>query len=261
MPGSFSKLYHDCCHAQWWDELLDLGPLTPGSPEWEDAYDVAQQTATLARQNVEVIVEFLSHNDYHFGFGSGSTFQPNPNPWTLPSSETRSKIRRLEETAGAVPLSIRAWWEIVRDVCLQGRFQDDSDTPHADIPLMDELFVLPVDYVLKDLDDWLQDEEKVEPFEAPISPDILHKGEYSGGPHYSIELPDARADGQLKNIFVMLDGPLEKASSWIRTRDTFSSYMRRTLEWGGFLGLATSRTNTEKYIRRLGPLFKKVVEI
>ena len=261
MSPSYSKLYGECCHEQWWDELLELGELTPGSVLWDDAYDVALQTAQLAKRNIELIVEFLNRSDYEFGYGIGNGFQADPAPWTPPRAETVDEIRLLEEIAGPIPLSIRAWWEVVGDVCLQGRFKEDGNTPHDDLPLMDQLCVLPVSQVLRDLGDWLEDGEQAEPFEAPICPDIFHKGEYSGGPHYSVRLPDARADSELKYIMVFLDGPFEKASSLIRTRETFTSYMRRTLDWAGFPGLATSRTNSEKYIRRLNPLFRLMVEI
>jgi hypothetical protein len=70
-------------------------------------------------------------------------------------------------------------------------------------PMVDSL-----SYVLAELDEWEHDEERSqETFRAPISADIYHKANISGGAEYAIALPDARADAPLENVMILLPGP------------------------------------------------------
>jgi len=62
---------------------------------------------------------------------------------------------------------------------------------------------------------------EVGPFRLPVAPDIYHKDNVSGGPPYSLILPNSAVDGYLQE-------------EWHQT--TFVDYLRIVFQSGGFPG-------------------------
>ncbi len=128
-----------------WAAIYSQGELEEGTSRWEDASAVAREAMLRARQNIASIVDFLQQQRYFF-FG----MPPNEDgsrgePWLPPGPNTPEQLRRLAELVGPLPLSLRAWWETVGSVTLQGAFEDeygDGEDPKAwPLPMNDALMV------------------------------------------------------------------------------------------------------------------------
>jgi hypothetical protein len=137
-------------------------------------------------------------------------------PYVPPDPRAGKLIRRMEKRTGALPLSIRAFYEIVGAVDFNG--VHPSLTPPEASTCPDPLIVYGPDDVLAELDGW-QDEDR--PSQIAVAPDDLHKAGASGGDGYAIAVPDARADGELLNE---------------RHNLFFVDYLRLCFDWGGFPG-------------------------
>jgi hypothetical protein len=141
-----------------------------------------------------------------------------------PVADTWKLLRRFEKTAGALPLSLRAFYEIVGSVDLLGfhRSLAPKLEQSAGAPCPDQLVVFPLEEVIQDLDAWKDDrDEDGGSFRVPIAPDELTKADTSGGSPYEIIIPCVDADVVLEN---------ERHSL------PFVSYLRLCFEWGGFPG-------------------------
>lgn len=222
--------------GEWvWQEMMSEGPLPEGSELWNDAYSVARETMARARQNIEAIVDQLSRIQYRFaGFGSGLANEA----WLPPTPDTPKQVARLAAEAGPLPLSLRAWWEVVGGVSLQGSF----DQAGREQVLTDPLVVYPVDRVLEQMEEQREDSElsEEERLTVALAPDLYHKGDVSGGAPYEVRLPDGRVDTPLRNVRILLSRPDRGTGRFreVETTETFVEYLRRSLEWAGFPGIA-----------------------
>ena len=119
-------------------------------------------------------------------------------------------------------MSLVAFWEVVGSVSLIGSCRDGWPD------YSDPLFVEGprggiVDFHDRHGDD-VYDPAAGDTFLCPIAPDVLHKDNVSGGPPYSIRLPNADADALL-------------CREWHNVG--LIPYLRiAILEWGGFPGLS-----------------------
>lgn len=109
-----------------------------------------------------------------------------------PGPQTAEHLRQLEESAGPVPLSLRAFYEIVGSVDLIGDHPAIVPPDSRGYFLPDPLVVFPLDAVLRESIDFPNGR-------IAIAPDAYHKADFSGGAPYEMALPDARADGELLN--------------------------------------------------------------
>jgi hypothetical protein len=250
-----------------WSAIYSEGTLEEGTPLWNDAYAVAREAMVRVRQNVEIIVDFLLHEHYLF-FG----IPPNQNsgsadPWLPPGPETSEQLQRLTTLAGALPLSLRAWWEIVGTVSLQGVFEDlrgvGSDSSGWQVPMGDPLMVAPLDYVLQQVEEQLA--EGIDPsgqdsFVIDIAPDIFHKADQSGGAPYTVHLPDQRFDTPLHNVCILLPAPPPAGRPFVEveTNETFGQYLHRSFQWAGFPGFAFL---PHPQVERIRPLFHEMLPI
>ena len=145
-----------------------------------------------------------------------------------PSDGTWKLLKRLEKNAGVLPLSLRAFYEIVGSVDLLGFHPSLAPKPeqNAGAPCPDPLVVFGLEDVMQDLEasDGDEDEDDDERY-IIIAPDELHKAETSGGSPYEIHVPCLDADAVLENE---------------RHDLSFVSYLRLCFEWGGFPGYAGS---------------------
>ena len=153
--------------------------------------------------NVRTLVERLRGMGYVF---AGVPHAP-------PAPQVPTEIAGFERRVGALPLSLRAFYEIVGAVNFTG--EHPAIAPATGRVAPDPLLV------------YAFSEDVVEPGEdddAPaiiIAPDDLHKADVSGGDAYEMALPDARADGELLHE---------------RHHLFFVDYLRLCFTFGGFPG-------------------------
>ncbi len=106
-----------------WTEMTSLGhDLRP--EDREGASIVARQTMRRARRNVERLVELLSGIGYVFDTTDHlPVFEP-------PSTDIREQLDHLESVVGALPISLRCWYEEVGRVNFVGHHPDWSFEYH-----------------------------------------------------------------------------------------------------------------------------------
>jgi len=137
----------------------------------------------------------------------GAHVPPAPNVW--------KDIADFEKRVGAMPLSLRAFYEVVGEVNLIGRHP--TLDPRNNRVATDPLVVYGFDEGAVEYDD----EDEDGPAAITIAPDDLHKADTSGGDPYEMAIPDPRADGELLN---------ERHGLF------FVDYLRLCFRFGGFPG-------------------------
>ena len=243
-------------HRQVWTELVALGSAVRDDPYAADALAVAYETMRRVRANVETLVQRLTAMGYVFQPDGPSTGPanmqiggmvvplsrmfgmlmkatgkmasqprtPGPNPGDTaprahvpPGPNARKEVADFEKEYAMLPLSLRAFYEVVGEVNLNGTHPllDPKDNPVAPDPLI----VYGLDEGIVELDE--DDEEGERPAAVTIAPDDLHKANTSGGDAYAMAIPDARADGELLHE---------------RHGVFFVDYLRLCFEYGGFPG-------------------------
>jgi hypothetical protein len=249
-------------HDSVWHELIALGPLEPGTPPWAEAAAIARETMERVRRNLEAILAGLAGDGYVFGTeDTPGQLRPQP-PWTPPPPETPAQLAELERRVGPVPLSLRAWWEQVGAVSLQGAFPD-TWAEAGRLPMNDPLVVDSLAWVLEQADEW-EGEGRVRPFKAWLAPDLYHKANVSGGAPYTVALPDGRADAPLDGVVVLLPNPLTPGTGadHLETKEFFVEYLRRSFRWAGFPGYAAGgEPAPDRDLDRLRPLVARMVPL
>jgi len=225
-PASFLERYEQGDHTAVWNDLHALGDQIRQPPLSADALAVAQATMQRVRHNLERLIPRL---------------QP-------PAPATQAQLAELESLAGPLPLSLRAFYEVVGSVNLVGRFppgtfgpaeeegrRQRAVQPSLEAPFnpafayeLDPLFVYSLELTLVFFRDWRDRRARrglpILPYRLPIGPDSFFKYAMSGGGGlYGVEVPCAAADAPL-----LLE--------WHQT--TLVDYLRIALQWGGFPGLA-----------------------
>jgi hypothetical protein len=231
-----------------WDELHNLGDLDRGSALYQDVWAVAQETMRRVRYNIELLIPRLIESGYTFGYewAAGTGFPSYSLPvYTSPTEGTLETIAAIEQKAGVLPLSLRAFYEIVGSVNFVGNVPD-AWLQWQSIPNeLDALYVYPASNALEDLIPWqerygdmtdeewdLPDSEEEDicdswayaalPYDCwlvPVAPDEWHKYNISGCGEYEIAIPNAMADARLLT---------ESHHS------SFVQYLRRCFQWAGF---------------------------
>lgn len=188
-----------------WKELVALGPSVREDPHAADALAVAYETMHRVEQNVRTLVERLT------GMGESAPHVP-------PTPAAQKQVADFEKQFGALPLSLRAFYEVVGEVNLIGTHP--AIDPPGNTVAIDPLVVYGLDEGLVEYDEGDEDGEG-EPSAITIAPDDLHKANVSGGDAYEMAIPDLRADGELLNE---------------RHRLFFVEYLRLCFKLGGFPG-------------------------
>ena len=201
-------------HQAVWKELVEIGNDVRGDALAADALAVAYETMERVHENVRLLVERLGALGYRFS--------SNP-PHQPPDKKTWKQLQQLERLVGPLPLSLRAFYDVVGGVNLVGRHPNLiprnswwTRKRSASIP-PDPLVVYGVGDALQEAES-MDDEEREE---ITIAPDDLHKENVSGGDAYAIAIPDARADAILLNE---------------RHDLLFVDYLRLCCNFGGFPG-------------------------
>ena len=227
-------------HREVWRELVSLGAGVREDPRAADALAVAYETMRRVESNVRTIVHRLEGLRYVFtpdGPAAPKTATA-PRPHVPPSPNARRAVASFEKEFGTLPLSLRAFYEVVGEVNLIGTHPmiDPKDGAVATDPLV----VYGLDEGIVEYDEEGDDEDGQRPTAVTIAPDDLHKANTSGGDAYEISIPDLRADGELLNE---------------RHRLMFVDYLRLCFEFGGFPGYeGRSRVPTELDLLRDGLL-------
>lgn len=181
-----------------WNDLRALDELVRTKEYEADALAVARATMERARHNVLTIIERLKQLNFEFAH--------------QPHTKTTG-YQKVEKKLGPLPMSLKAWWEIVGAVNLMG----SHDLLCGSVGLSDPLWIYPPEATLED------NEES----ECILAPDRYHKHGYSGGAPYAIGMPSPTADA------LVLYEPNEVQ---------FVDYLRLCFRYGGFPGLQDDET-------------------
>ncbi len=192
-------------HGEVWQELIALGPAVREDPYAAGALAVAYETMGRVGANVRHVTARLQALGYR---GASAQAHKPPDP------KTHKQIARLEKAAGALPLSLRAFYEVVGAVNWMG--EHPSLAPRDDSVAPDPLVVFPVEDALAQAKEGFEDNEAI-----VVAPDDLHKSNTSGGDPYEIAVPELGADGKLLNE---------------RHELYFVDYLRLVFRFGGFPG-------------------------
>ncbi|QQP95810.1 hypothetical protein [Lysobacter enzymogenes] len=178
--------YRNGEHREVTAELTRLTPLRGAA--LAQARAVAELAMAQVAQNCGLIAARLAAHGYAWSLWC----DPNDGggvsaPLVASGVAARERIRAR---AGALPLTLDCFWSAVGGVAFTGT--------HPDFPgLLDPLVVCPAEDVLSQLDDCEPEADGL--LHLPLSPDVYHKDNISGGPAYSVAVPQAGFD------FVLLD--------------------------------------------------------
>lgn len=232
----YLKRYLNGEHEQVWDELQGIGPLDENESYYIQAMQVALETMRRVGRNCKRIISRLSRDGYVFGIYPNGTRCPYPvEPLIPPSKQMHADSMELEELAGPLPLSLKAFWTEVGAVELIGMHPSWPDG-------LDPVVVYPPEGLLDMLYEVDDDQEAPGAvWFAGLSPDDLHKDNISGGGPYGLYLPDPAADFKFK---------------FERHDILFVKYLRMAiLRWGGFPGLDGSGNELD-VINQLIPILE-----
>jgi len=212
-----------------WAELVALGERVRDEPLSSDAWAVACETMRRVRRNVELLIPRLNALGYRFGDGLfpddpiDAEALPGP-PYLPPAADAPARVAALDGLVGPLPLSVRAFYEIVGSVNLVGWH---PEWPNEYSP--DPLYIYPLHVQLDMRSDWLmrkavapeRAEWAVSPVMLTMAPDQDAKYGVEGDV-YEMQVPNSGIDG------LLLD---ERHST------TFVNYLRICFRWAGFPGL------------------------
>jgi hypothetical protein len=164
--SSLLERYEHGEHEQIWDDLLALGAAVREEPHYTEALEVARTTMRRARHNIELLLPRLRSLGFVFGYDwvleeppayvtRRADLAEGWRRWVLeaqreycafrpPQPDSLERITELEHLTGALPLSLRAWYEVVGTVDLVGRpppswSREALDYPHPDLDARQEL--------------------------------------------------------------------------------------------------------------------------
>ncbi len=227
-----------------WDELLAMGDRVRDEPIFSEALAVGRETMSRVRQNIERLIGRLDEIGYRFTHARSVSLRPRSktNPFTKqpvanrtefyrepmvflpPSPDVGGQIAELERMAGPLPISLRAWYEIVGEVNLMGSHPAWPRAVDRSRVYPDPLVMLSAESALRDHDTWSKNREfglieGSSPFRV-WTHDALTKAGLSGAGYY-IRLPNPTADAPLEG---------ERHNAY------FIDYLRICFRWGGFPG-------------------------
>jgi hypothetical protein len=212
-----------------WADLVALGKRVRDEPLAADAWAVACETMQRVRRNVEALIPRLSALGYRFGDGlfpfAPIDAEALPGPPLLPPAwDAAERIAALEGLVGPLPLSVRAFYQIVGAVNLVGWH---PDWPNEYSP--DPLYIYPLHVQLDMCGDWRRRdcfapahaEWAANPVLLTVAPDYDVKYGVEGDV-YEMQVPNSGIDGLLLG---------ERHST------TFVNYLRICCRWAGLPGL------------------------
>jgi uncharacterized protein DUF6745 len=199
-------------HQAVWRELVEQGPAVRTDPIAADALAVAGETMRRVAANVATVVTRLLEMGYRFTTPEGRS-RPAKSAYVPPATRDARHLQRLEKAVGALPLSLRVFYELVGSVDLIGRHPTLAPVDGSIAP--DPLVVASVAELESEVGSWDDDDLLM------LAPDDLHKANTSGGDPYAIGVPDENADAVLLHE---------------RHHLLFVDYLRLCFRLGGFPG-------------------------
>jgi hypothetical protein len=219
----FHDRYVSGAHREVWTELIALGEAVREEPHAADGLAVAYETMHRVEANVRTLVERLGAMDYEFAARASAPSmwkrKPAARPHRPPTPNAGREVAEFQKQFGTLPLSLRAFYEVVGEVNLIGRHR--SIDPRGNSVATDPLVVHGLDEGSLLYEDEDEDEGEGAATSIVIAPDDLHKANVSGGDPYTMEIPDLRADGEVMDE---------------RHRLFFVDYLRLCFAFGGFPG-------------------------
>lgn len=229
---SFLERYLRGEHEQVWADLRELGPSVREDEVLEDARGVAVETMRRVRHNVEVLRRRLEEAGYRFK-EPGQVHVP-------PEADVTVQLDRFEKRHGPLPLSLRAFYEIVGTVDFRQSWEqlvtwydrERRPEPTAPIEHLGEYDPLVVEPLICKYATWEAAHGKRSWF---LAPDECHKANYSGGMNYHVLLPDAGADFRIYGMIIAEQSLFG---------EHFVGYLRETFRGGGFRGTVEVRDDS-----------------
>lgn len=227
-----------------WSRLRKLGDKVRDPEIYPQAWEVARETMRRVRRNVELLVKRLPQAGYQFR---------DPDcAYVAATKRDIEMLDEIEEKVGPMPLSFRAFHELVGSVdFLQSldqlvHYYEAKRETASEIETLgeeDPLYMLPVSKLHPDilvdpsegrslsrnaLFDWR--EEGPGKWYCFFAADEYHKANYSGGENYNLFIPDSGADFRIHDLFMGESEDEELDREW------FVDYLRITFTGGGFRG-------------------------
>jgi hypothetical protein len=229
---SFLERYLRGEHDQVWADLRGLGPSVREDAVLEDARSVAVETMRRVRHNVEALHRRLDDAGYRFNVPSRAHVPPD--------ADVMARLDRFEEQHGALPLSLRAFYEIVGTVDFRQSWEqlvtwyerERRPAPTDTVEYLGEYDPLMVEPLIDEYAMWDADHGKRSWL---LAPDECHKANYSGGMNYHVLLPDEGADFRIYGMIT---------SGESLFGDHFVDYLRETFRGGGFRGCVEVRDDS-----------------
>lgn len=240
-------------HVQVWDELQALGERVREEPLLGDAFAVASETMRRVRHNLKLLIPRLEARGYQF-YADPTEYTPNrfgrytiPPRLAVPHEETRAHLETVERALGELPISLRAFYEVVGAVNLVGEppVPESEDAAWLDLvdsdwydggwragAVMDPLFVYGIASQYDDIVTGRREkDEDAGGTVMVLYPDSLVKYDISGFVPVGIALPCPAMDVPLQFI-----GSHPVPGPGHRVPFHFVEYLRLTLRRGGFSG-------------------------
>lgn len=230
---SFLDRYMSGERERVWGELVALGHQVRHAAYFGDAYAVAKETMRRVRQNVEALVERLN--------GLGYEFARPVAAYIPPDGVALERIVAIEDSLGPLPLSLRAFYEIVGSVDFTQswdqlvQYHRPERERAGDVQVLGEEDPL----VVAPLTELAEAEASAGRVYFRFAADEFHKANYSGGENYHVWLPDPRADFEIVGMYEI--------------EERFVEYLRATLSWGGFRGRVDTLEEDESRCRKVAP--------
>jgi hypothetical protein len=159
---------------------------------------------------------------------------------TQPPEGRASSIAAFEARAGALPLMVRAFYEVIGGVDFRGTHDSWPHTGSVELAPepcweTDPLVVVPFEVAIEDppVEQWLPSDG---PLVLRVVPDSLAKAGYSAGTGYGVVCGAVASDPEL------LDAP---------EHETFGGHLQRALAWGGLPGFARIPDRPEAFLSAL----------
>jgi hypothetical protein len=213
MRQNWLQRYRAGDHAAVWDELIALGSAVREPSVVDEAMEVARETMGRARDNIEELHRRLQKVGYQFEYPDRA-FRP-------PATDSRLRLQKQESQIGPLPLSLRAFYEVVGTVDFTQSWAQLVQYHRPERRNARELLYLG-EYDPLVVRPLIEEEDRPEPGQYFFACDEFHKANYSGGQNYHVALPDARADFPIIGMYGI--------------DEFFISYLRATFAGGGFRG-------------------------
>jgi hypothetical protein len=266
---SYYKDYLAGKHALVWDQIQTLSEdILQREDVYTDVLHVLYEVMKRVRTNIELLIQRLESLGYTFGYSWTAPLlaeerakiewyqEPGvldqvgipeelwedmlvsevlrwiaeqPITYSLPLLDIEQRLAKIEDTGRRVPLSIRAWHEIVGGVNFIGSPPQNWLNGKNEREYAYQLDPLRINSLEEKYLEQAMKDSRLE-----ISPDKYYKYYYSGGDFYHLYLPSA----------LIVDESIKIGKSHVK----FIEYLRLALSKGGFPGLDSSTAIPEEHL-------------